>query len=113
MTLIGKKQGSLVIKKLHHRDTKKYSYPIYYYSCKCLKCGNEVVIASTNIRNYTDCGGHQKEKLTKKIPYGKRFLTIMQISEKSGLVHSYVRTLLGRGYTAEQIIKRTYPRKNK
>lgn len=111
MALIGKTQGNLLIEKLHHKDDKKYSYPMYYYQCKCLLCGREIVLPATNIRLYKDCGRHWKDKLTQKLPYKGKFITRAEIRKKTGFQNSYIGVLLKKGFTAEQIVTKTYPRK--
>lgn len=111
MTLIGRTQGNLIIKKLHHKDTKKYSYTMFYYLCECLLCGREVVLPASNIRIYKDCGHHWKDKLTQKLPYKKGFITRKQISKRTGFDNSYIGALLKKGFTVEQIVTKTYPRK--
>lgn len=111
MSIIGKTQGNLLIEKLHHKDTTKYSYTMYYYQCKCLLCGRGVVLPATNIRLYKDCGRHWRDKLTQQIPYKGGYITRAEISKKTGFQNSYVSTLLKRGFTAEQIVTKTYPRR--
>lgn len=111
MSLIGKKQGNLLIKNLDHKDTEKYSYPMYYYLCECLLCGREVVLPATNIRLYKDCGRHWKDKLTQKIPYKGGTITRAEIARKTGFQNSYISKLLRKGFTSEQIVTKTYPRK--
>lgn len=111
MTLIGRTQGNLTITKLHHTDKEKYGYTIRYYTCKCLLCGREVVLPSTNIRLYTDCGRHWKDKLIQKIPYKGKFITRKEISRRTGFENSYISTLFKKGFTVEQILTKTYPRR--
>lgn len=109
----GTTQGNLIILKLHHKDTKKYSYIMYYYQCECLLCGKRVILPATNLRKYQDCGNHWKEKITKKVEYLGSEITIKYIKKKTGLNIYYIGQLLRKGYTAEQIIDKSYPRKPK
>lgn len=113
MALAGKTQGNLLIIGLHHKDSKKYSYTMYYYECECLLCGRNVILPATNLRRYTDCGRHWKEKLTKKIPYLGTEITIKYLKKKTGFNIYYIGQLLRKGYSAEQIINKTYPKKPK
>lgn len=113
MPKAGTTQGNLLIIGLHHKDTKKYSYIMYYYQCECLLCGKKVILPATNLKKYTDCGNHWKEKLTKKIPYLGAEVTMSYLSKKTGLNIYYIGQLIRKGITAEQIIENTYPRRPK
>lgn len=103
MALIGSKLGDLAILSLERVD-KKYGYHIYHYRCRCEKCGKEVILPSTNIRRYTDCGKHRKEKVIKRFPYKDTFVTISHIMKKTKRSYGVVAKKLRAGVTAEQLM---------
>lgn len=107
MALIGSRKGDLTVLSLEKVVGKeKYGYNIYYYRCHCDKCGKEVVLPSTNIRAYTDCGKHRKEKVMRKFPYKDTFVTLQYLIKKSKTSYSTVTRKLKSGMTAEQILKK-------
>ncbi len=106
MSLIGTTQGNLFIKELNRVDNKKYSYPVYYYTCLCNLCNKEVALPQTNIRNYTDCGKHRKEKVSKQYPYKDTHLTMDGIMRKSKKSYSYIAKLLREGKSVDSIISK-------
>lgn len=113
MSIIGQVQGNLSVDSLSSKDKEKYGYTVWYYNCHCNLCGRDVILPSTNVRKYRDCGNHWKEKLMKHYPFGDRSVTMREISEMTGLQYTYVCALLRKGLSVEQIINRTSQRKRK
>ncbi len=107
MALIGSRRGDLTVLSLEKVAGKeKYGYNIYYYRCHCDKCGKEVVLPSTNIRTYTDCGKHRKEKVVRKFPYKDTFVTIVYVMKKSKMSYGVVAKKLRDGVPVEQLLKK-------